>query len=78
VELTAENKKQLLVPQGFAHGFVVLSEALKYSISVMNSTIRRRWRHSLQVGGIDWKLPDDMLILSDKRQKPSIDTGRKI
>lgn len=30
VELTAENKKQLWVPEGFAHGFLVLSEAAEF------------------------------------------------
>ena len=30
VELTAENKRQLWVPEGFAHGFLVLSEAAEF------------------------------------------------
>lgn len=30
VELTAENKRQIFVPQGFAHGFVVLSETAEF------------------------------------------------
>ena len=36
VELTAENKKQLLVPRGFAHGFVVLSEEAVFAYKVDN------------------------------------------
>ena len=36
VELSAENKKQLLVPRGFAHGFVVLSEEAIFSYKVDN------------------------------------------
>ena len=36
VELTAENKKQLLVPRGFAHGFVVLSKQAIFAYKVDN------------------------------------------
>lgn len=36
VELTEENKKQLFIPQGFAHGFLVLSETAKFSYKVDN------------------------------------------
>ena len=36
VELSGENKKQLLVPRGFAHGFVVLSEEAVFSYKVDN------------------------------------------
>eukprot|EP01156_Anaeramoeba_ignava_P011346 Anaeramoba_ignava/a482884_3.p1 GENE.a482884_3~~a482884_3.p1 ORF type:complete len:192 (+),score=1.04 a482884_3:324-899(+) len=36
VELTEENKKQLLVPKGFAHGFVVLSEEAIFAYKVDN------------------------------------------
>ena len=36
VELTAENKKQLWVPEGFAHGFLVLSEAAEFLYKTTN------------------------------------------
>ena len=35
-ELTAENKRQLFVPRGFAHGFVVLSKSATFSYKVDN------------------------------------------
>ena len=36
VELSGQNKKQLFIPQGFAHGFVVLSESAIFSYKVDN------------------------------------------
>ena len=36
VELSAENKHQLFIPRGFAHGFVVLSETALFSYKVDN------------------------------------------
>jgi len=37
VELSGENKRQLFVPRGFAHGFIVLSESATFSYKVDNS-----------------------------------------
>lgn len=37
VELSGENKKQLFVPRGFAHGFVVLSETAIFAYKVDNT-----------------------------------------
>ena len=34
VELTAENKKQFLIPEGFAHGFLVLSDIAEFCYKV--------------------------------------------
>ena len=36
IELSGENKKQLFVPRGFAHGFLVLSELAVFSYKVDN------------------------------------------
>ncbi len=36
VELTGENKRQVFVPRGFAHGFVVLSESATFAYKVDN------------------------------------------
>lgn len=36
VELSGENKKQVLIPRGFAHGFVVLSETCTFAYKVDN------------------------------------------
>lgn len=69
VELTEDNKKQLLVPQGFAHGFSVLSETAVVMYKCDD------FYHPECEGGIiyndktlniDWKVPEDKILVSDK------------
>lgn len=69
VELSYENKKQLFIPRGFAHGFVVLSDTAEIFYKCDN------YYNKEAEGGIiyndnqlniDWKLPDDKLIVSAK------------
>ena len=72
VELTAENKRQLLVPRGFAHGFVVLEDDTVFAYKVDNYYSPENDRgiafddESLE---IDWKIPKEELLLSDKDTK---------
>jgi len=69
VKLTAENKHQLFVPQGFAHGFVVISDSAIFNYKVDNYYAPEHDRgiafddESL---AIDWQLPQAVLKLSDK------------
>ena len=72
VELTEKNHRQFFVPRGFAHGFSVLSETAVFQykcdnlyapqadggISIIDDSL-----------GIDWKIPIDEAILSDKDMK---------
>lgn len=72
VELTEDNHRQFFVPRGFAHGFAVLSETAVFQykcdnfyhpeadggISIQDDTL-----------GIDWRIPTDHAILSDKDTK---------
>jgi dTDP-4-dehydrorhamnose 3,5-epimerase len=69
IELSSENKKQLFIPRGFAHGFVVLSDTAIFSYKCDN------YYHKDSESGIiyndptlniDWKLPNDQLQLSKK------------
>ena len=69
VELSSENKTQILVPQGFAHGFSVLSETAEVLYKCDN------YYHKASEGGIiyndpalaiDWKIPADKALVSDK------------
>jgi len=72
VELSAENKKQLLVPRGFAHGFVVLNEEAIFSYKVDNyyhPESDRGIAFNDKILGIDWKLNLDELKLSEKDLK---------
>lgn len=69
VELTAENHRQFFIPKGFAHGFAVLSPTAVFQykcdefyhpeadagISILDESL-----------GIDWRIPTDKAILSDK------------
>ena len=52
VELTAENKKQFYIPEGFAHGFLVRSETAEFCYKVTDF-----W-HPNDEGGIMWNDPD--------------------
>ena len=69
VELTAENKKQLLVPRGFAHGFVVLSKEAIFAYKVDNyyaPECDRGIAFDDKDLGIDWQLKTSDLQLSAK------------
>ena len=69
IELTANNHKQFFVPAGFAHGFVVLSDAATFFYKV-----DKFYEPGNEVGimyndkdlNIDWKLADSEIILSEK------------
>lgn len=69
IELSAENKKQLYVPKGFAHGFSVLSEK-----AVVMYKCDQFYNKESEGGiiyndpslNIDWKVPADKMIVSEK------------
>ena len=72
VELTGENKKQLFVPRGFAHGFVVTSENTVFSYKCDNYYSPENDRGILfndPALEIKWGIEESKLILSDKDQK---------
>lgn len=72
VELSAENKKQLLVPKGFAHGFVVLSKEAIFAYKVDNyysPESDRGIAFNDADLGIDWQLGPNALQLSQKDAK---------
>ena len=69
VELTGENKKQLFIPKGFAHGYVVLSNEAVFSYKVDNpydKDSERGIAFDDDMLGIDWQLDSDQLSLSEK------------
>lgn len=69
VELSAENNRQLMIPRGFAHGFSVLSETAVFSYkcdNVYNKASEGGLIWNDKDIGIDWKIPADKVILSDK------------
>ncbi|MDB5996928.1 MAG: rfbC [Pseudomonas sp.] len=70
VRLSAENRRQLWVPEGFAHGFVVLSEFAEFlykTTDYYNPTAERCLRWDDPTLAIDWQL-DEAPKLSAKDQ----------
>lgn len=72
VELSADNHRQFFIPRGFAHGFSVLSETAIFTYKCDNLY------HPEADGGlrlddptlaIDWQVPVDQRIISDKDRK---------
>ena len=69
VELSEDNKHQLFIPQGFAHGFVVLSESATFAYKVDNyysPECDRGVAFDDDQLNIDWQLPKTSLQLSSK------------
>ena len=72
IELSGKNKKQLFIPRGFAHGFLVLSELAIFSYKVDNiyapdhdSGIR--WNDPIL--NIPWDLDKSEILVSEKDSK---------
>lgn len=69
VELSGENKRQLFVPRGFAHGFVVLSDEAVFCYKVDNVYAPQAEcciRYDDPAIGVEWPLPSEELLLSAK------------
>lgn len=72
VELSEENKRQVFIPRGFAHGFAVLSDEVIFQYKCDNY-----YAPDYESGilwndpalNIDWKLPEKDIILSEKDKK---------
>lgn len=67
--LSAQNKKQLMVPHGFAHGFSVLSEtaSVMYKVDQLyNKESERGIRYDDPTLAIDWQLDANEVIVSEK------------
>ena len=72
VELSEENKRQLFVPRGFAHGFVVLEDDTVFAYKVDNYYSPENDRGVAfddPAIGIDWIISRELLNLSDKDTK---------
>ena len=69
VELSAENKRQLFIPKGFAHGFAVLSDEALFEYKCDEF-----YHPEVECGiawddptiGVDWRLPKEDIIISKK------------
>ncbi|SFE68257.1 dTDP-4-dehydrorhamnose 3,5-epimerase [Flavobacterium xueshanense] len=69
VVLSAENKKQIVVPHGFAHGFSVLSDTASVLYKVdgaYDKNSERGIRYDDRTLAIDWQLRPDEVLVSDK------------
>ena len=69
VELSGENKRQLFVPRGFAHGFSVLSETAVFAYKVDNTYAPASdsgIRFDDKELNIDWGLTEEDIQLSEK------------
>jgi len=74
IELSGENKKQLFVPRGFAHGFSVLSETAVFAYKVDN-TYAPEYDAGIKYDdkdlNINWGLAEEVVQLSEKEKNLS-------
>lgn len=78
VELSAENKKQLLIPRGFGHGFVTLTDHVEFLYKADNYYAPEadggiRWNDP-EIG-VEWGVADPILSEKDKKNPFLKDAG---
>lgn len=69
VELSNENKKQMLVPQGFAHGFITLSEVAVFNYKCTNHYSKESEGHINPLDtdlALDWGIDHEKMVFSEK------------
>lgn len=69
IELSEENKKQLFVPRGFAHGYIVLSDSAIFAYkcdNFYNKAAEGGIIYNDPTLNIDWRLPSNQFIVSEK------------
>jgi dTDP-4-dehydrorhamnose 3,5-epimerase len=69
IELSSENKRQLFIPRGFAHGFSVLSQSAIFTYKCdgyYNKESERSIRFDDPDLAIDWHIPADKSLVSEK------------
>ena len=82
VELSEDNKRQLFIPRGFAHGFVVLSKEALFQYKCDNCYAPQSegavaWNDP-QIG-IDWRIDPANVILSEKDSRhPRLDEAPEL
>lgn len=72
VELSGDNKKQMFIPRGFAHGFIVLTETATFAYKVDNyysPECDRGLAFDDVRLNIDWQVAKEHLLLSNKDTK---------
>ena len=82
IELSEKNKKQLFIPRGFAHGFVVLSESatISYKVDAYYAAKHNEGiAYDDPVINIDWGFSDGEIILSEAdKNYPSLANSDKL
>jgi dTDP-4-dehydrorhamnose 3,5-epimerase len=80
--LSSENQKQLFIPRGFAHGFLVTSDTALFFYkcdNFYNKDAEGGIIYNDPALKIDWNFPEKNLIISEKDAiLPSLDKARKI
>ena len=69
VELSDDNKRQLYIPRGFAHGFVVISPTASFFYkcdNVYHKSSEGGIMYNDEMLNIDWQIPGESMILSEK------------
>lgn len=82
IVLSAENKKQFYIPRGFAHGFLVTSPTATFFYkcdNFYNKESEGGIIYNDPALGIDWGIPAQELIISDKDSVlPTLENAKKV